>query len=58
MEAAGSSEAGVIYLSVTARPHIAEISTVIEIWAQWNDRYCLRSEQIWILCNMKVLMKP
>lgn len=28
MEAAASSEAGVMYLSVTARPHTVEMSTV------------------------------
>ena len=57
MEAAGTSEAGVMYLSVTARPHIAELSSVMEIRAQWNDGYCLRPEQIRFLCSMEVLMK-
>ena len=58
MEAADLSEASVMYLSVTARPPTAEMSTVIEIRAKMNDRYYLRSEQIRFLCNMEVLMKP
>jgi len=57
MEAAGSSEAGVMHLSVNARSHIAELSSVMEIRAKWNDGYCLRSEQIRFLCSVEVLMK-
>jgi len=37
MEAAGSSEAGVMNLSVTARVHIAELSSVMETRTQLND---------------------
>jgi len=58
MEAADSSEAGVMYLSVTARPRFAELSSVMKIRGQWNDGYCLRSEQIRFLCSMEVLTKP
>jgi len=58
MEAAGFSEAGVMYLSVTARPRSAELSSVMKIRGQCNDGYCLRSEQIRVLCSMEVLTKP
>jgi hypothetical protein len=58
MEAAGFSEAGVMYLSVTLHPHIAELASVMEIRAQWKNGYFLRSEQILFLCSMEVPMKP
>jgi hypothetical protein len=58
MEVAVSSEAGVTYLSVTARPCIAELSSIMKIRWQWNDGYCLRFEQIRFLCYMEVFMKP